>query len=208
MTRDLLVVGAGGHAKVVIDAARRSGCWNVLGLLDDEPTWWGRSVLGVQVLGPVSEFAALRNDAWVVVAIGSNATRSRIQGLLAQSGVPFATVVHPASVIADSAILGAGCVVMAGAVINPDAVLGEGVILNTAATIDHDCRIGSFAHIAPGAHLCGGVQVGELALMGVGASVLPGGGIGAAATVGAGAVVVRKVRDGATVVGVPAREIS
>lgn len=208
MKRHLLVIGAGGHAKVVIDAARRSGCWHVIGLLDDASAAVGSTVLGVPVLGEVTQLSVLRNDAWVVVAIGHNATRSRIQGQLGKSGVPLATVVHPAAVIADSVTLGAGCVVMAGVVVNADAVLGEGVILNTGATIDHDCRIGSFAHIAPGVHLCGGVQVGEETLLGVGASAIPSIEIGSAAIVAAGAVVVRNVRNGATVAGVPARETS
>jgi UDP-perosamine 4-acetyltransferase len=202
----LLIIGGGGHAKVVIDLARRLGVWRIVGVLDDAPNLAGKMVLGCPVLGGterLQEFAG--GGVAFVVAIGANALRQRLQNMATAAGLLAVELVHPSAMVAESAVVGPGAVVMAGAVINAEAKIGEGVIVNTGALIDHDCCLGAYCHIAPGAALCGEVTVGARSLVGVGASVIPGVSIGDDCVVAAGAAVVRLVPSGSKVAGVPAR---
>jgi acetyltransferase EpsM len=185
----LVVIGAGGHAKVAIATAHAAGC-RVEAAFDDDEARWGSTVLGVPVRGPV-EAAATHEGA--VIAIGDNLARRTIARKLAMRWI---SIVHPSAVVHDSVTIGEGTVVFAGAVVQPGVALGEHVIVNTGSTIDHDCRVDHFAHVAPGVHLAGQVVVGEGSLVGIGASVIPGTRIGRWATVVAGAVLVRDVEDG------------
>jgi sugar O-acyltransferase (sialic acid O-acetyltransferase NeuD family) len=208
MKRDLLVIGGGGHAKVVIDLALRSGAWRITGVLDDAEGAMGKSVLGCEVLGGtgrISQYSA--GGSSFVVAIGSNAVRERLQATSTSAGLVAATLIHPSAIVAESARIGEGAVVMAGVVINADARIGKGVIVNTGAVIDHDCQLGDYCHVAPGVKLCGSVSIGSRSLVGVGASVIPGIVIGSDCVIGAGAAVVSQVPNGNRVVGVPARVI-
>lgn len=206
VTDDLVVLGAGGHAKVVIDAARCAG-WHLAGVLDDDPAKQGGAFFGVAVLGDCGGWRALDLAPAYVVAIGSNDARARLQCKLEADGRRIATVRHPFTALAQGTLVGGGTVLMAGAVVNPDTVLGRGVIINTGATVDHDCRVADWVHIAPGSTLCGGVQVGAGTLIGVGARVLPGVRIGRGCMVAGGAVVHRDLPDSARVAGVPARQM-
>ncbi|HMS54844.1 MAG TPA: acetyltransferase [Fimbriimonadaceae bacterium] len=188
----LAVIGAGGHARVVIGLCRALGL-DVRGLYDDFET---NSVMGVPILGTTSSASGP-----AVLAIGDNRVRQRLSTLPCQ----WLTLVHPAAWVDPTVRLGAGSVVFAGAVIQPEAVLGSHCIVNTSASVDHECRLADFAQVAPGAHLGGRVIVGEGAFLGIGASVIQGIEIGAWATVGAGAAVVKHVEPGVQVVGVPAK---
>lgn len=196
----VLVVGAGGHAKVVIATLRTNGR-DVAAVVDDDPAWHGSLLLGARVVGPTSRIAEHTGDA--VLAIGANQIRQRIAA--AYPAVRWVTVVHPSAVVHESVRLGAGTVVFAGAVLQPDVEVGDHAIVNTGATVDHDGRVGDFVHVAPGCHLSGGVTLGEGAFLGVGAACLPGVTVGAWTTVGGGGVVVRDLPAGVTAVGVPAR---
>ena len=191
------VLGAGGHAKVVIATLRSAGV-PVTAVFDDDPATWGHQVLGVPVRGAMSEAAGR-----AVIAVGSNLARARIAASL--PSLEWATAVHASAVIAEGVQLGAGTVVFARCVIQPDTVLGEHVIINTGGSVDHDCVIGDFVHLAPGVRIAGTVQIERGAFLGIGSVVIPGRRIGADAVVGAGSVVIRDVAAGATVVGVPAR---
>ena len=206
----VLIVGAGGHAQVVADvllAMRAAGAAvEVIGYVDDNPALQGRRLLNLPVLGPVSRWKALAPDE-LVVAVGDNHARARLQRSLAAEGACFFVARHPRSTVAPDVLLGKGTVVMAGVVVNTGSVIGEGVILNTGCTIDHHNHIDNFSHIAPGAHLAGEVVVGEGAFVGVGAAVIPQQRIGSWSVVGAGAVVVRPVPERTTVVGVPAKPL-
>jgi sugar O-acyltransferase (sialic acid O-acetyltransferase NeuD family) len=209
MTKDLLVIGSGGHAKVVIDLALQSAEWRIVGVLDDAANAIGKAVLGCAVIGATDRIADfLRSGTAFVIAIGANDVRERLQETATSSGLVAATLIHPSAVVAGSVEIGEGSVVMAGAVINADARIGHGVIVNTGAVIEHDCQIGDYCHVAPGATLCGSVSVGRRSLVGVGASVIPGISIGGDCVIGAGAAVVGPVPSGARFSGVPARFVS
>ena len=205
MSLPIIIIGAGGHAKVVIEALRQAGN-NVVGVVDTDAAKHGKDVLGVKVLGDESAMFGLDPDnSQLANGLGPIELRRTIFERFRDKEFRFVTVRHPSAVIADSAIVGEGAQIMAGAVIQPDAALGDNVLVNTRACVDHDCDIGHHAHVAPGATLAGGVCVGDGSLIGAGATVLENVRIGAACVVGAGAVVVGDVADGTTVVGVPAR---
>ena len=186
----VVVIGAGGHAKVLISTLAACGV-PVAAVVDDDDTKWGMDAQGIRV-GRIERELGGRG----IVGIGDNAQRR---------GLDWQTVVHPSAYVHPSAKLGRGTVVFAGAVVQPDAVIGDHVIVNTGATIDHDCIVGDYAHLAPGVHLAGSVQVGEGAFLGIGSVVCPGVKIGHWATLGAGGVAICDVAEGVVAVGVPAR---
>lgn len=204
--RRVVVFGAGGHAKVVIDAIEMEGCYEIAFLADADIALVGKTLLGYPVRSEEEGFAAqVQGVPDAFVAIGLNAMRQRIASAATARGFVLARIVHPAAIVARSASLDVGTLVMPGSVINSDAHIGTNVIINTGAIIEHDCRVGDHAHIAPRATLCGGVRIGVGTLVGAGAVILPGVKVGAGATVGAGALVLSDVPEGAKVFGVPAR---
>lgn len=202
-TQGVAVIGAGGHGKVVVSTLLAAG-ERVAGLFDQDRERWGRSVLGVDILGGVDELELL-GIRHAVLAIGDNRRRLELADELSGSGLVFRAAIHPAAVVHESVEIGAGSVVFAGAVVQPDARLGAHSIVNTSASVDHDCRLGDCVHVAPGARVAGGVTLGDGAFLGVGCSVLPGVSIGEWAVVGAGAAVIRDVRADSIVKGIPAR---
>ena len=199
--------GAGGHAKVVLEALLGSDRGTLVTLLDDNPDAQARSLSGIRVSGGREWLRDHWKAAPVVPAIGNNAARAEFVQWLLREGRSLRSVIHPSAVLSPSVTLGAGSFLAAGAVINAETVLGEAVIVNTAASVDHDCRIGALSHIAPGARLCGGVTVGERTLVGTGSAVIPGISIGSDVVIGAGSTVIADVPSGARVAGCPARPI-
>ena len=197
--KSLVIIGSGGHAKVVVSTARALGI-EVLAALDDDKTRQGQQVLGVPITGPSHDFANYP-DCRFVLAFGSNPGRKNVSAGL---DLDWATLVHPRATVCPTARLGEGTVVFAGAVVQAEASIGRHCILNTGCSVDHDSVLGDFVHIGPGARLCGGVQVGEGSLVGVGACARPGAKIGQWCTVGAGAAVVTDLADNGTYGGVPA----
>jgi UDP-perosamine 4-acetyltransferase len=197
------VVGAGGHAKVVVSTLQAAG-YSVKAIFDDDSRKWGVRLSSIPVEGPTAEVERLER-ARVVLAIGDNATRRALSKRL--QGADWVTAVHPDAFVHPSVRLGPGAVVFAGAVIQPDTVVGAHGIINTGATIDHDCVIGSCAHVAPGTHLGGDVRLGEGVFLGIGSSVIPGVEIDRWAVVGAGGVVVNDLPAGVVATGVPAKPL-
>lgn len=196
----ILILGAGGHAKVVADILLQQGA-SVLGFLDDDPMMWDRKPLGLPVLGTI-ESAHDFPSASLVHGIGSNLVRRQLAIQFRERG--WQQAVHPQAIIAPSVRLGIGVVIAAGAVVNPDATIGDHTIINTCASVDHDAVIGPCAHIAPGARIAGTVHVGPGTLVGIGATVIPSRTIGAWAIIGAGATVITDIPDSVTAMGVPA----
>jgi len=203
-------LGAGGHAKVVIEILKLNGQYELIGFLDPKEELQGRSVLGVPALGSDEQLSVLRRRGihHFFVGLGSSSDtqpRRRLYECALTQGMKPVTAIHPSAVISPSAALGVGATVMASAVINTGAQLGDNVIVNTGAIVEHDCIIGNHVHIATGATLSGGVLVGDGTHVGVGAVVRQGIRIGVGVVIGAGAVVVKDVDDSQVVIGNPAR---
>ena len=205
---DVIVIGASGHAKVVIDLIEKQGQFLVTGLIDDNPALNGQDIYGYKVLGNKEKLQS-QYVKQCVVAIGDNQVRDDIAQWLAKNDCALAkAVIHPSAQLARGVLIGDGSVVMAGSVVNSDTVIANNSIINTGATIDHDCTIGNAVHIAPGATICGGVSVGDLTLIGAGAVICPNVKIGKNVIVGAGATVLRNIAENVSVVGTPAKVIS
>jgi UDP-perosamine 4-acetyltransferase len=208
----VVLVGASGHASVVLDAARAQGL-DVIAAVDDRAELHGTAIDGVPIVGPVDSLSDLRRAGaeGAILGVGSIDAPSRRASLyerVARSQLLFPVVIHPSATIARSAEVGDATVVFARAVINPRARVGRNVIVNTAAVIEHDCDVGDHVHVSPGALLAGSVVIGAHSHIGIGAVIIQGIRVGEGAMVAAGAVVVSDVAPGARVRGVPARPFS
>jgi|SRR5579859_7368673 len=207
----VVVVGAGGHGSSTLDAVLlRADQFRVVGIADANPARRGKALYGVPVLGGDSCWTGSDRPAeirGIVLGVGDNEVRRRVQLVAEREGLVVAIVVQPAATISPHARLGAGTVALAGSIVNAGAAIGRGVILNTGSHVDHDCHIGDFAHVAPGVALAGWVTVGEAAFIGVGAAVVPNVQVGDRATVGAGTTILHDVPAGEVWVGTPARRL-
>lgn len=189
----IAVFGAGGHGKVVVDAIERNAGFAVACVVDDKPQP-GAAVLGHVVAGSREALLARRAEIdGVIVAIGDNRARREVAHWVEAQGFVLQSVAHPAAVVAPSAVIGAGVLIMPGAVVNADARIGANAIINSGAVVEHDCDVGEGVHVAPRAVLCGGVCVGAGTLVGAGAVVLPGVKVAGSQLVKAGTVVARNV---------------
>jgi sugar O-acyltransferase (sialic acid O-acetyltransferase NeuD family) len=201
----LLIIGAGGHGKVVADAALSMRSWEQIAFVDDKGQTLG-SPLGLSVVGTVAQLAELARDYRAVsIAIGNVRTRLELLQRCKALGMKLPVIAHSSSAVSSFAVLEEGCVVFAHAAVNPGARLGAGCIVNTGASVDHDCELGEGVHVGPGVQLAGDVRVGVRTWIGIGACVLQGIVIGSDVMIGAGSVVVSNVESGLTVMGVPAR---
>lgn len=204
--RRIAIVGAGGHGRVVADAAELAG-WNEVIFYDD--AWPRKSVTGSWPV--VGDTFRLMSDLelydGVFVAIGHNVVRLKIAAQLRERGCRPAVIIHPSAIVSRHSQVNSGTVVMAGVVVNAGAVISEDCIINTCAVVEHDCRLGRGVHVSPGALLAGGVSVGEGSWVGLGAALKQLVHVGSSATIGAGSVVLQSVPDNCTVVGVPAKPI-
>ncbi|MBX3358422.1 MAG: NeuD/PglB/VioB family sugar acetyltransferase [Phycisphaeraceae bacterium] len=202
---DLILIGGGGHALVVAEAALRAGL-TLAGFLDDSPaSALSQGEPHAARLGAMDRFDLIGPRAWII-GVGDLSLRER---LISAAGLlpglpPAAAVVHPDAVVSPTARLGAGVFVGPGAVVHTRAVVGDHAIINTGAIIEHECHVGANTHIAPGAILGGRVRVGPHSLIGMGCRVLPNLSIGQRGVVGAGSVVLHSVDEGSVVAGVPA----
>jgi len=201
MSKPIILLGAGGHAKVLLDALSCSAD-EVLGYVSPDAS---SSVLGIDYLGndeSILRYAA--EEVRLVIAVGDIGLRQRLFDAFKARGYSFAPVIHPSAIISKDSVLGEGVQVMAGAVIQAGVRVQADVIINTRASIDHDCHIDAHSHMAVGAILAGDIGVGKRVLIGAGSTVIQGVHVGDDSVVGAGAVVIRDVPAGRTVVGVPA----
>ncbi len=205
---DILIIGAGGHGKVVLEILRAGRQHNPIGFLDADPSLANTTVSNLPVYGHLNLLPKLKGKAkGAIVAIGDNRARQGYAQKLHAAGMELIRAIHPGAIVASTAKIGRNVVVAAGAVIGTDAVVADSAIINTGALIDHECDIGEAAHVAPGVALAGRVRVGTGAFVGLGSRVIQCLTIGDWSTVGAGAVVLKDVPPNATAVGVPARVI-
>ncbi len=207
----VIVLGAGGHAKVVVDTLTAM-CMEIAGMVDPNPETHGRDVLGIPVLGGDEEMETRPAAAFALAngvgSTGDAGPRRAVFDRFREQGYAFPPVIHPTAVIAAGVEIRPGTQIMAGAIIQPDCRIGENVIINTGAQVDHDGKIGDHVHVAPGAVLGGAVTVGPETHIGTGACVIQNVCIGADVLVAVGAAIVTDVPDGTRIAGVPAREIA
>jgi UDP-perosamine 4-acetyltransferase len=206
---DIVIVGAGGHGKVVLDIVRAQGRHRVIGFIDSDPELAGTSVGGVPVLGRANLIARLPEQRvrTAIVAIGDNRAREQYAALVVQHGLELTSAVHPSAIVSPSATIGRNVVIAPGAIIGPDVRIDDSAIINSAAIIEHECQIGRAVHICPAAALAGRVVVEPSAFVGLGSRIIQCLRIGRGAIIGAGAAVITDIPAGATAVGVPARVI-
>ena len=201
---DVVIIGAGGHGKVVLDILRAAGTDRPVGFLDADPALTGSAINGLPVLGQINLLPKLRQKVrGAIVAIGDNRARARVADIVSGQGWELINAIHPRASVSATARLGKNIVVAAGAVVATDAEIADHVIINTSAVVEHECRIGRAAHICPAAALAGRVTVGEMAFVGLGSRVIQCLTIGAHSIIGAGAVVIEDVGECVTAVGVP-----
>lgn len=206
---DMIILGAGGHGRVVLDIVRQAGEHTPVGFLDNDANLHGRRIDGLPVLGGVDRLADFpaRGIGGVVIAIGDNGARRSLGETIEGQGVEILTVVHPSAQIASTASIGRGVVIAAGALVCAHCQVGDFAILNTGCIVDHESMIGTAVHICPGVRLAGHVTIESGAHVGIGSTVIQNVRVGFESIVGAGAVVIRDVDPMSTVVGVPAEPI-
>lgn len=201
--KKVIVCGAGGHCRVVLDILLAGDEYEPVGLLCEESC----DVLGVPVIGTDDDMARIYSEGirCAFVAIGNGRIREKVTEALLRTGFQLINVISPRAIVSAHAQIGQGVLVNHGAIVNAGAVIHDGAILNTGCTVDHDSEIGRFAHIAPGVHICGKSRVGDRTLMGVGSCMIDGVSVGSDSVVGAGAAVVRPLPDRCLALGVPAK---
>ncbi|WHY00420.1 acetyltransferase [Neobacillus sp. DY30] len=205
MREKLIIIGASGHGKVIADIAMRMNIWKIIAFLDDNESI--KSIMGLDVIGSSEDVSKHLDSCDIIVGIGNNSIREKIQLRLETLGASIPVLVHPKTVIGEQVKIGSGTVIMAGAVVNCCTTIGRGCIINTGTTIDHDNMIEDFVHLSPGVHLAGTVKVGKGSWLGVGSLVSNNLNITSDCKVGAGAVVVKDLTEPGTYVGVPVRRV-
>ena len=205
MKDKLIIIGASGHGKVVADIAIKMNKWQSIAFLDDDESI--RTSMGLEVIGKTADAFTYKDEADFFVAIGSNATREKIQEKLIEQGLNVVSLTHPRVAIGTDVEIGIGSVVMAGVVINSASRIGKGCIINTSSSLDHDNVIEDYVHISPGVRTAGSVSIGKGTWLGVGSIVSNNVNICSGCKVGAGAVVVKDITEPGTYVGVPVRRV-
>jgi UDP-perosamine 4-acetyltransferase len=207
VTLPVLILGGGGHAKVLIEALKKSGV-SIIGITERLESHIGTRVMDVEIVGTDSSVESFApGDILLVNAVGSVysiSARRTLYERFKTLGYTFTSVIHPAALIASDVRIDEGVQVMAGAVIQPGCTIGKNTIVNTGAILDHDCTIGDHVHLATGVTLSGNTHVGDGTHIGSGATVIQGIRIGKGAFIAAGAVVIKDVPAGARAIGVPA----
>ncbi|MDO4174405.1 MAG: acetyltransferase [Eubacteriales bacterium] len=196
--KQLMIIGASGHGKVVADIAKKNG-YDVIYFLDDNENIMECG--GYPVIGRSCDYT--KYDCDMFVAIGNARIRQKIQEQLNH----VITLIHPNAVIAENVEIGIGTAIMAGAVINPETMIGKGCIINTCASVDHDCTVNDYAHISVGAHIAGTCYIGERTWIGAGATVSNNINICGDCMIGAGATVIKNIEYSGKYIGVPAENI-
>jgi sugar O-acyltransferase (sialic acid O-acetyltransferase NeuD family) len=202
----LIIVGAGGHGRVVADCAQQQGKYSQIVFLDDcfserkENSEW-------PVIGAVKDFPQYIDEADFVVAFGNNRLRKQIIAQLKKAKANIVSLIHPTASVSPHTFIGKGVVVFANAVINIGATIADGCIINTAATVDHDCELHQCVHVSPGANIAGGVHIAQLSWIGIGSTIVEYITLANNTQVGAGAVVTQSTQANSLYLGVPAKRV-
>ncbi len=208
--RRCVILGCGGHGRVVLDILLNAGGFDLVGFVDSNPDLPGRRIDGLEVLGSPDDLPRLVTECHIecgVVAVGDNGARRALARRLEGMGIELINAIHPSANLARNVTLGRNIVVAAGALVCAHCQIGDSAILNTGCIVDHESLIGTATHVCPGARLAGRVTIESGAFVGIGATIIQNIRVGYEAVVGAGAVVTQDVAAMSTVVGVPAKEI-
>lgn len=209
--KEIMIIGAGGHAKVIIDIIlQRKKFLNdnlvIKGILDDSFNEnEKKDLFGIPIIGKVNKILELPSNIYYIIAIGNNGIRKKISQNY--NKIKYITLIHPKAIVAENVSLDEGTVLMAGSIINSYTKIGKHCIINTGSIIEHDNIIKDYVHISPGATLCGGVIIEEETWIGSSSTIIQGIKIGKSSIIGAGAVVIRNTENFSKVIGNPAKYI-
>ena len=202
----LIIIGAGGHGRVVADCARATKKYDKIDFLD--ACYRTKTTnLNWSIVGPVDDWKKHLSSADFIVAFGNNQLRLSIIDQLLKSNASVVNIIHPTAYISDESHLAKGCVVFANAVVNIASSIQNGCIINTGATVDHDCTLAEAVHISPGANIAGGVSIGKYSWVGIGSCVTECLSLAENTVIGAGSVVINSTEPHSLYVGVPAKKI-
>jgi len=207
--KKIILIGGGGHCKVVISQLKKLAKFEIVGIVDNYKSI-GNTVMDIKVIGEDEDLRNLyRKDVhYALITVGSirdNTKRCKLFNMAKEVGYKFPVIISPTAMADESVKIGEGTVVMPGCVVNVDSSIGKNCIINTGAIIEHDCKIGNHCHIAPGAHLSGEVEIDDLSFIGIGSTIIQTIRIGKNVTVGAGSIVINDIQDNVAVVGNPAK---
>lgn len=205
MKNKLLILGAGGHGKVVADIALKMNKWNNIYFLDDDESI--SEAISIKRIGKLEDSYKMIKEFDVFVAIGNNPTRMKIQSRLEDLGANIPILIHPAAVIGTDVKVDIGTVIMAGVIINCCTTIGKGCIINTNSNIDHDNFIDDYVHVSPGSSLGGTVKIATQTWLGIGSTIINNVHVAKNCIIGAGSVIVKDILESGTYVGVPAKKV-
>jgi len=206
----VVLIGGGGHCKVVISILKKLDNFEIAGIVDNYKA--GTLISGIKIIGTDDDLrdiykSGIHNALITVGSIKDNAKRYRLFNIAREIGYKFPVIISPEAIVDESVKIDEGIVIMPGSIINIDSFIGKNCIINTGTIIEHDCKIGNHCHIAPGVHISGAVNIGELSFIGIGATIIQGIKIGKNVTIGAGTVVIKDIPDNVITVGNPAKII-
>lgn len=205
-----VLIGGGGHAKVVIDVICELGLRDyIVGIIEHDVDQIGKTIHGVPILGTDDDLKRIYHEGvtHAFVAIGENKLRKKLSDYAGQIGFAFPSFIHPRAIVSKHVQIGAGSIVMPGAVVNSDVQIGNHIIVNTSSSVDHDCVLGNYTHISPGVNLCGGTIIHEGAHIGAGTVTIPNRVVGQWTVIGAGSTIVRNIPGHTLAYGVPCRPV-
>lgn len=209
MVNEVLIIGAGGHCRVVLSILRFYRNFNVIGIADRDSKNIGEEISGSVIKYLWNDFTEIyeKGTRYTVIAIGDNNERKEIFSRLSSIGFEIPTIIHPSAIIEKDAVLGNGCVICMGVKIGTQVTIGKNGIVYTGSIIDHEAKIGDHVFLAPGCNIAGRVTIGDSSFVGIGSTIKEKIIVGDKAVIGAGSVVISDISDNTTVAGVPAKTI-
>ena len=208
--KKIVLIGGGGHCKVVISILKKLDNFEIVGIVDNYKA--ETLISGIKIIGTDEDLRDIYKSGihYALITVGStkdNTKRYRLFNMVKEIGYEFLVIISLQAVVDNDVKIDEGTVVMPGCIINIDSFIGKNCIINTGSIIEHDCKIGNHCHIAPGVHVSGSVEVGELSFIGIGATIIQGIKIGKNVTIGAGSVVIKNIPDNVIALGNPAKII-
>lgn len=208
--KKIVLIGGGGHCKVVVSILKKLNSFEIAGIVDNYKA--ESFISGIKIVGTDDDLKDIYKSGvhYALITVGStkdNTKRYRLFKMAREIGYIFPVVISPEAIVDKSVKINEGTVVMPGSIINIESSIGKNCIINTGLIIEHDCKIGNHCHIAPGVHISGEANIGELSFLGIGSTIIQGIAIGKNVTIGAGSVVIKDILDNVIAVGNPAKII-